>query len=125
MDSGKDREKFLITTPKAAKKIQNLRKKSNVYFSIDDENFPYKGVKGRGRAAIVEDPARTVPDAKKLNMKYLGTLDHPVPRTILGSAQHGDYVIIEIYPKYFSTWDFAKMHHYFHIHQYSYYSNSR
>ena len=39
----KDREKLLIITPKAAKKIQNLQKKPNIYFSIDDENFPYKG----------------------------------------------------------------------------------
>jgi hypothetical protein len=27
-----------------------------VYFSIDDGNFPYKGVKGKGIAAIIEDP---------------------------------------------------------------------
>lgn len=105
----KDREKFLIITPKAAKKIQNLRKKPNVYFSIDDENFPYRGVKGKGTATVVEDPVRTVPEAKKINMKYLGTLDHPIPRMILESAQKGNHVMIEIEPKYFSTWDFAKM----------------
>lgn len=119
-------EKFLIVTPKTSKKIKNLREKPNVYFSIDDESFPYKGVKGRGSAAVVEDPSSTVHEAKKINMKYIGTLDHPIPRTILGSAQRGDYVTIEIYPKYFSTWDFAKMHHYFHMHQYSPgYSNSK
>jgi nitroimidazol reductase NimA-like FMN-containing flavoprotein (pyridoxamine 5'-phosphate oxidase superfamily) len=39
-----DREKLLIITPKTAKKIKNLRNKSNVYFSIDDENSSYKGV---------------------------------------------------------------------------------
>ncbi|MGA7368657.1 MAG: pyridoxamine 5'-phosphate oxidase family protein [Nitrososphaeraceae archaeon] len=105
----KDREKFLIITPKAAKKIQNLRKKSNVYFSIDDENFPYKGVKGKGIATVVEDPIRTVPEAKKINMKDLGTLEHPIPRMILESAQKGNHVMIEIDPKFFSTWDFAKM----------------
>lgn len=105
----KDREKFLVITSKAAKKIQNLRKKSNVYFSIDDENFPYKGVKGKGIATVVEDPVRTVPEAKKINMKYLGTLDHPIPRMILESARKGNHVIIEIEPKCFSTWDFAKM----------------
>lgn len=38
----KDREKFLIITLKATKKIKNLRNKPNVYFSIDDENLPYK-----------------------------------------------------------------------------------
>jgi len=94
----KDREKFLIITPKAAKKIQNLRKKPNVYFSIDDENFPYKGVKGKGIATVVEDPVRNVPEAKKINMKYLGTLDHPIPRMILESAQKGNHVTIEIDP---------------------------
>jgi PPOX class probable F420-dependent enzyme len=80
------REKFLVITPKAAKKIKNLRKKPNVYFSIDDENFPYKGVKGKGIATVVEDPDKTVPEAKKINLKYLGTLDHPIPRMILESA---------------------------------------
>jgi nitroimidazol reductase NimA-like FMN-containing flavoprotein (pyridoxamine 5'-phosphate oxidase superfamily) len=105
----KDREKFLIITPKATRKIKNLRNKPNVYFSIDDENFPYKGVKGKGIAIVVDDPVKTVPEAKKVYMKYLGTLDHPIPRMILESVQKGNHVIIEIDPKFFSTWDFAKM----------------
>lgn len=104
-----DREKFLIITPKTTKKIKNLRNKPNVYFSIDDENFPYKGVKGKGIATVVDDPVRTVPEAKKIYIKYLGTLDHPIPRMILESVQKGNHVIIEIDPKFFSTWDFAKM----------------
>jgi hypothetical protein len=41
---------------KITKKVQNLRNRPNVYFSIDDGNFPYKGVKGKGIAAIIEDP---------------------------------------------------------------------
>src|SRR5687767_6601864 len=105
----KDRGKFLIITPKATRKIKNLRNKPNVYFSIDDENFPYKGVKGKGIAIVVDDPVKTVPEAKKVYMKYLGTLDHPIPRMILESVQKGNHVIIEIDPKFFSTWDFAKM----------------
>jgi nitroimidazol reductase NimA-like FMN-containing flavoprotein (pyridoxamine 5'-phosphate oxidase superfamily) len=43
----KDRERLMITTSKSAKKTQNLRSKPIVYFSIDDENLPYKGVKGK------------------------------------------------------------------------------
>jgi nitroimidazol reductase NimA-like FMN-containing flavoprotein (pyridoxamine 5'-phosphate oxidase superfamily) len=104
-----DREKLLIITSKTAKKIKNLRNKPNVYFSIDDENSSYKGVKGKGVATVVDDPVRTVPEAKKIYIKYLGTLDHPIPRMILESAQKGNHVIIEIDPKFFSTWDFAKM----------------
>jgi general stress protein 26 len=108
-DYDKDRDKLLIITPKAAKKVRNLRSKPNVYFSVDDENFPYKGVKGKGTAAIIEDPERTVPLGEKINMKYLGTLDHPIPMMILDSAKKGNHVAVEISPKFFSTWDFAKM----------------
>jgi len=80
-----------------------------VYFSVDDENFPYKGVKGKGTATIIEDPEITVPLGEKINMKYLGTLDHPIPIMILDSAKKGYHVIVEISSKFFSTWDFAKM----------------
>ena len=104
----KDREKFLIITPIATKKIKNLLNKPNVYFSVDDTNFPYKGVKGKGTATVVEDPVRTVPETKKIYMKYLGTLDHPIPRMILESVQKGNHLIVEIDPKYYSTWDFSQ-----------------
>lgn len=104
----KDREKFLIITPIATKKIKNLLNKSNVYFSVDDTNFPYKGVKGKGTETVVEDPVRTVPETKKIYMKYLGTLDHPIPRMILESVQKGNHVIVEIDPKYYSNWDFTQ-----------------
>ena len=104
----KDREKFLIITPIATKKIKNLLNKPNVYFSVDDTNFPYKGVKGKGIATVVEDPVRTVPETKKIYMKYLGTLNHPIPRMILESVQKGNHVIVEIDPKYYSTWDFPQ-----------------
>lgn len=108
-DYDREKEKLLIITPKVAKKIKNLRSKPIVYFSIDDENFPYKGVKGKGTVTIIEDPKRTVPLGEKINMKYLGTLDHPIPKMILESAKQGNHVVVEISPMFFSTWDFAKM----------------
>ena len=108
-DYDKNREKLLIITPKAAKKVENIKAKPEVYFSIDDENFPYKGVKGKGIVTILDDPKKTVPYGEKINMKYLGTLDHPIAKMILQSAQQGTHVVIEISPKFFSTWDFAKM----------------
>jgi general stress protein 26 len=108
-DYDKEREKLMIITAKVAKKVRNLQSKAIVYFSIDDENYPYMGVKGKGIATIIEDPNKTVPEAKKVNIKYLGTLDHPIPKMILDSAQKGSHIVIEIDPKFFSTWDFAKM----------------
>ena len=72
-------------------------------------NITYKGVKGKGTATIIEDPKRTVSYGEKIIMKYLGTLDHPVPKMILDSAKNGNHVVLEISPKFFSTWDFPKV----------------
>lgn len=104
----KSREKLLILTPKTSKKIHSICKKATIYFSIDDGNFPYNGVKGKGIATVVEDPTKIIPEAKKIYMKYLGTLDHPIPNMILDSVQKGNHVIIEIDPRFFTTWDFGK-----------------
>ena len=104
-----DREKLLVITPKITKKVKNIRSKPIVYFSIDDENIKYKGVKGKGTATIIEDPKRTVLYGEKIYMKYLGTLDHPVPKMILDSAKKGNHVVLEISPRFFSTWDFPKV----------------
>ena len=104
----RNREKLLILTPKTSKKIHNIRKKATIYFSIDEQKFPYRGVKGKGIATIIEDPFRTLVEAKKIYIKYLGTLDHPIPKMILDSVKKGNHVIIEIDPKFFSTWDFGK-----------------
>ncbi len=105
----KDERKLLLTTSKLAKKTQNLRNRPTIYFSIDDENPPYKGVKGKGIATMVEDANRIVPRADKISMKYLGTLDHPVAKMITDGAKKGEVVLVEISPKFFSTWDYGKM----------------
>jgi len=102
-------EKLLLTTSKLARKTQNLRKKPIVYFSIDDENTPYKGVKGKGTATLVEDPEQIVPHGNRISMKYLGTLDHPIAKMISEGSKNGNNVVVEIIPKFFSTWDYGKM----------------
>jgi PPOX class probable F420-dependent enzyme len=104
----KEEEKLLILTSRLAKKTQNLRNRPTIYFSIDDENPPYKGVKGKGNATIVEDPNRIVPQAEKISMKYLGTLDHPVAKEMADRSKSGEGVLVEISPKFFSTWDYGK-----------------
>lgn len=105
----KDGEKLLITTSKLARKTQNLRNKPVVYFSMDDENPPYKGVEGKGIATLVEDPNRTVPQGDRISMKYLGIPDHPIAKMISEGSKNGDNLLIEISPKFFSTWDYGKM----------------
>jgi hypothetical protein len=110
----KDEEKLLMTTSKLAKKTQNLQRIPTIYFSIDyenyDENLPPRGVKGKGTATIVEgDPNRIIPQADRISVKYLGTLDHPVAKMITDGIKKGEIVLVEITPKFFSTWDYSKM----------------
>src|SRR5438105_15937037 len=69
----KNSGKIYTATRKTTKKIENIRRNPDkIYFSIDDENFPYKGVKGRGEARIVVDVQRVLPIVEKINVKYLG-----------------------------------------------------
>ena len=105
----KNEEKLWINTSKSAKKTQNIRKRSTIYFSIDDENPPVRGVKGKGIATIIEDLKIIVPLGDRISLKYLGTLDHPIAKMISEDAKKGDVVVIEITPKFFTTWDYGKM----------------
>lgn len=109
----KDQRKLLFNTSKSAKKIQNLKRNPTIYFSIDyenyEENHPPKGVKGKGTATIVEDPNRIVLQTDKISMKYLGTFDHPIAKMLSDDAKKGEVVLVEINPKFLSTWDYSKM----------------
>ena len=96
-------------TSKSSSKVKSIRSKPDIYFSIDDENFPYKGVKGKGRATIIDISSRVVAMAEKINLKYLGTLEHPTAKMLMEYAQNGKEVLVEINPKYFATWDFSKV----------------
>lgn len=107
-DCEKDSEKLYVMTSKMSNKVQNIHSKSNVYFSIDDENFPYKGVKGKATARIIDDHEIVISMAEKINIKYLGTLEHPLAKMLMEFAQNGTEVLLEISPRFFSTWDFAK-----------------
>ena len=96
-------------TPKMSRKVQNIRRNPDkIYFSIDDENYPYKGVKGRAIVRISEDLQKNLPIMEKINLKYLETLEHPLAKMLMANIRNGSEVVIEITPKFFSAWDFAK-----------------
>ena len=105
----KDEETLWINTSRFAKKTQNILKRSTIYFSIDDENPPVRGVKGKGIATIIDDLKIVVPLGEKIGLKYLGTLDHPIAKMISEDSKKGGVVLVEISPKFFSTWDYGKM----------------
>jgi general stress protein 26 len=48
-----DSGKLYTGTAKMTRKVQSLqRNPDKIYFSIDDENYPYKGVKGKAVARL-------------------------------------------------------------------------
>ncbi|MDN5868160.1 MAG: pyridoxamine 5'-phosphate oxidase family protein [Candidatus Nitrosocosmicus sp.] len=105
----KESGKIYISTQKTTRKARNLSKNSDkIYFSIDDENLPYKGVKGRGVARISENLDWNRPIIEKIIVKYLETMDNPLAHMLLENAKKGIQVVIEITPKFFSAWDFGK-----------------
>jgi general stress protein 26 len=105
----RDSGKIYSGTRKETWKIENIKRHPDkVYFSIDDENFPYKGVKGRAEARVIEEPNKVLPVVEKINLKYLGTNDHPLAQMLIDNARKGEEVMIELTPKFFSAWDFAK-----------------
>jgi general stress protein 26 len=104
-----DSGKVYIGTAKMTRKVQNIqRSPDKIYFSIDDENYPYKGVKGRAVARISEDIQKNLSIVEKINLKYLGTLEHPLAKMLMENTRNGSEVVIEITPKFFSAWDFGK-----------------
>jgi general stress protein 26 len=105
----KNKEKLFILTGKNTKKSQNVREKPVIYFCIEDGNSPYRGVKGKGIATIYDNLQTVISLSNKMIIKYLGTLDNPMAKAISERSKSGEGIIIEITPKFFSTWDFGKM----------------
>jgi general stress protein 26 len=104
-----DSGKLYTGTAKMTRKVQSIqRNPDKIYFSIDDENFPYQGVKGRATARISEDIQKNLSIVEKINLKYLGTLEHPLAKRLMEDTRNGVEVVIEIEPKFFSAWDFGK-----------------
>jgi general stress protein 26 len=97
-----------VQTGKQSMKAYNLRKNDIIYFCIDDQNPPYKGVRGKGRVKIQEDGEFNIPIAEKILIRYLGNLEQPGAQMLLCTQKKGQMVVIEISPMYYSAWDNGK-----------------
>jgi general stress protein 26 len=105
----KESDRIFTGTQKTTKKVRSIRKNPDrVYFSIDDENYPYKGVKGRATARISEDIEKNLPIINEISVKYLGTLEHPLAKMLIDNVRNGTEVVIELTPRFLSAWDFGK-----------------
>jgi general stress protein 26 len=100
--------KIYINTNIDSRKIRNIRKKNSVYFCIDIETMPVRGVKGKGTARILDNPSDNLPIVERIMTKYLGSVDHPTARYQLETVKSGKSVLLEISPSFFATWDFGR-----------------
>ena len=99
--------RFYILTAKESKKTHNLITNDMVYFCVDDPNPPYKGVRGKGTVRILEDVNFNLGIWEKIMARYLGNLEDPMAIALKDELKKGDSIILEISPKYYSTWDYG------------------
>ncbi len=99
--------KLYILTGADSKKAKNIARSDHVYFSVDSESEPYRGVKGKASAAIMKDPEKAIQIGSDIVRKYMGA-DNPFEKNLSKEVNSGESIVIEISPEYYSTWDYAK-----------------
>ncbi len=104
-----ENDKLYVVTPKKSKKAINALREKTIYFSIDDESLPYKGVKGKASVRSIEDLNSNIKIAEKIITKYMGNLDNDLARFIINAIKQGDEAVLELTPKFYSAWSFAQV----------------
>ena len=102
-------DKLYIESGKESKKTRNLRRNSIVYYCIDDDKIPYKGVRGKGIVRISDDVDYNLSKVERIVVKYLGSVGHPMSQTIISSIRNKEAIIMEVTPKLYATWDHGKV----------------
>lgn len=91
---------YVGTNKKLSKMVRNLEKNKIISFCIDDSRpDQYKCVRGKGDVTIHEDVKYTAPIFENIAARYM-----QADENYLRETRKGDYVILEIKPRYFSTW---------------------
>jgi len=98
---------YFYTEP-ALKKATNIKERSQVYFDVDSDRWPYKGVKGKGRARMITVKREALSLAAKILARYVRK-GQPMTKSVLEKVDRGGYVVFEIAPAYFTSWDYGKL----------------
>jgi PPOX class probable F420-dependent enzyme len=101
-------EKIYVESGKDSRKTRNLRRNNIIYYCIDDDTIPYKGVRGKGTVKISEDANYNLPIINKIVTKYLGSTENQMAKDIADSIRDGSAVLLEISPRFYATWDHGK-----------------
>lgn len=103
-----DQDKFYMITASDSLKMKNMLKQGPVYFCVDTETRPYKGVKGKGNIAKVADRDNAVRIGEKIITKYMGGVQNPLGKFLIRRLKEGKETLLEITPSYYSVWDDSK-----------------
>ena len=104
-------EKVYCATQNTAKVVKYLRKNPKCGFEIAGDSFPYRGVRGYGKASIVENKGEEI--LRMLIQKYLTgkettTSSLKLYKLLLSKEHLQNEVAIEIIPSAMFKWDYKK-----------------
>ena len=95
-------DRFFFFTDKDASKLRNVKRESAVYFTIDIDNRPYIGVRGKGTAHIVPESEQTIELEEKIVRKYLDRSDRRHDMAI-EKARSDRSIVLEVTPSYYTV----------------------
>ena len=104
-------EKVYCATQNTAKVVKYLRKNPKCGFEIAGDSFPYRGVRGYGKASIVENKGEEI--LRMLIQKYLTGKETTISslklyKFLLSKEHLQNEVAIEIIPAAMFKWDYKK-----------------
>ncbi|MGI0005357.1 MAG: pyridoxamine 5'-phosphate oxidase family protein [Nitrososphaera sp.] len=99
-----EREKFWIAVDREGAKARSIRENPGVYFLVDVGSSPPRGVRGRGTARVIDDPAFATEITTKCVKKYLKTARTKKAKEIIEMGRES--CAIEITPGYMASWKF-------------------
>ena len=84
--------------------VDFLAHDDHVSFEVSTNESPYKGVRGRGRAAVSVDEDKTL--LRSLLERYLGGVDNEVGDRLLRPGR--EEVRVRVEPERLHTWDYSE-----------------
>jgi nitroimidazol reductase NimA-like FMN-containing flavoprotein (pyridoxamine 5'-phosphate oxidase superfamily) len=104
-------ERVYCATQNTAKVVKYLRKNPKCGFEIAGDSFPYRGVRGYGKASIVENKGEEI--LRMLIQKYLTGKETTISslklyKLLLSKEHLQNEVAIEIIPAAMFKWDYKK-----------------
>lgn len=94
---------LFCATPANARVVSYLRADPRCAFEVASDEPPYCGVRGQAIATI--DRERGAEILKKLLRRYLGSIDNPLAKELLGRPN--PEVAIRLEPQNFYSWNFT------------------